>query len=90
MRFIPENGPKMSNEASFDIDQLQEFVVPKSSLLGGGAVPMSDRPMKFKKSLKEQMYNKGFGYLSNWGEIIWSLNRKKIMHKTLGIKKIEN
>ena len=41
MRFIPENGPKMSNEASFDIDQLQEFVVPKSSLLGGGgAVPI--------------------------------------------------
>ena len=40
MRFIPENGPKMLNEASFDIDQLQEFVVPKSSLLGGGAVPI--------------------------------------------------
>ena len=30
---LPENGPKMSNEALFDIDQLQECMVPKSSLL---------------------------------------------------------
>ena len=59
--FLPENGPKMSNEALFDIDQLQECMVPKSSLLDDdwwwSCAYLSVGPMKFKKSLKEQMCN---------------------------------
>ena len=69
---LPENGPKMSNEALFDIDQLQECMVPKSSLLDDdwwwSWAYLSVGPMKFKKSLKKQMCNKGFGYTCRiWG-----------------------
>ena len=73
--FLPENGPKMSNEALFDIDQLQECMVPKSSLLDDdwwwSCAYLSVGPMKFKKSLKEQMCNKGFGYTCR----IWGMGR---------------